>query len=600
MYKTIDLFAGCGGLSLGFEKAGFKILAAYDNWLPAVNVYRENFSHPIYTVDLSDKEVQEKIVEMKPDIIIGGPPCQDYSSAGHRDITLGRAALTLSYRDIILLARPKYFLMENVPEIRKYRILADIISDFQRAGYGLTQKALEASYYGVPQSRKRFFLIGGLGEPNDFLSVELEKRASEKPMTMRDYFGDSLGVDYYFRVPRSYNRRGIFSIDEPCQTIRGVDRPIPPGYPGHPSDPVPLGPNVRALTVKERSLVQTFPEEFVFSGTKTNLNQMIGNAVPVALAKAVAEALHEHIEKTSGKVLTGVDLFAGCGGMTLGFEKAGIDIIAAYDNWKPAIEIYEANFNHPIIDMDLFRPDAIESIKMFKPSIIIGGPPCQDFSIAGPRNQGKRANLTIRYAQIVSDIKPEWFVMENVYNIERMPVLPKALKIFKDAGYGITTKVLDASLCGVPQARKRFFAIGHLGDQDDFLKSILDSNLSDRHMTVRDYLGNKLNTQYYYMHPRSYNRRAVFSIDEPSATIRGVNRPIPETYKKHHADVADVASGQVRALTTKERSFIQTFPEDFMFPGNKTAVEQAIGNAVPVNLALFVAKAILEYINETY
>ena len=600
MYKTIDLFAGCGGLSLGFEKAGFKILAAYDNWLPAVNVYRENFSHPIYTVDLSDKEVQEKIVEMKPDIIIGGPPCQDYSSAGHRDITLGRAALTLSYRDIILLARPKYFLMENVPEIRKYRILADIISDFQRAGYGLTQKVLEASYYGVPQSRKRFFLIGGLGEPNDFLSVELEKRASEKPMTMRDYFGDSLGVDYYFRVPRSYNRRGIFSIDEPCQTIRGVDRPIPPGYPGHPSDPVPLGPNVRALTVKERSLVQTFPEEFVFSGTKTNLNQMIGNAVPVALAKAVAEALHEHIEKTSGKVLTGVDLFAGCGGMTLGFEKAGIDIIAAYDNWKPAIEIYEANFNHPIIDMDLFRPDAIESIKMFKPSIIIGGPPCQDFSIAGPRNQGKRANLTIRYAQIVSDIKPEWFVMENVYNIERMPVLPKALNIFKDAGYGITTKVLDASLCGVPQARKRFFAIGHLGDQDDFLKSILDSNLSDRHMTVRDYLGNKLNTQYYYMHPRSYNRRAVFSIDEPSATIRGVNRPIPETYKKHHADVADVASGQVRALTTKERSFIQTFPEDFMFQGNKTAVEQAIGNAVPVNLALFVAKAILEYINETY
>jgi len=133
--------------------------------------------------------------------------------------------------------------------------------------------------------------------------------------------------------------------------------------------------------------------------------------------------------------------------------------------------------------------------------------------------------------------------MENVYNIERMPVLPKALQIFKDVGYGVTTKVLDASLCGVPQARKRFFAIGHLGDKDGFLLEGLEANLADHQMTVRDYLGNKLHTQFYYMHPRSYNRRAVFSIDEPSATIRGVNRPIPETYTMHHGDAADVASG---------------------------------------------------------
>ncbi len=597
MYKTIDLFSGCGGLSLGFQEAGFQIIAAYDNWMPAVNVYRDNFNHPIYTDDLSDENVQKKISGMHPDVIIGGPPCQDYSSAGHRDITLGRAALTLSYRDIILLARPKYFLMENVPEIRKYKILADIVRDFRKAGYGLTQKVLEASYYNVPQARKRFFLIGGLGEQDDFLDVALDKRANDKPMTMRDYFGDSLGVDYYFRVPRSYSRRGIFSIDEPCQTIRGVDRPIPPGYPGHPADPVPLGPNVKALSVKERSMVQTFPESFKFSGNKTDMNQMIGNAVPVALAEAVAEALHEHIEKKSGPTLNGVDLFAGCGGMSLGFEKAGVDIVAAYDNWKPAVDIYEANFDHPIYQEDLFLPEVIDNIAAFKPSIIIGGPPCQDFSIAGPRNQGKRANLTIRYAEIVSKIKPEWFVMENVYNIERMSVLPKALQIFKDSGYGVTTKVLDASLCGVPQARKRFFAIGHLGDKDNFLMETLEKNLSDHHMTVRDYLGDKLHTQYYYMHPRSYNRRAVFSVDEPSATIRGVNRPIPETYKMHHADAADVASGQVRSLTTKERSYIQTFPEDFKFPGNKTAVEQAIGNAVPVNLASYVARAILEYID---
>ena len=93
MIKTVDLFSGCGGLSLGFERAGFQVIAAYDNWEPAVKVYRDNFSHPIYTDDLSDENVQNKIAEMHPDVIIGGPPCQDYSSAGHRDITLGRAAL---------------------------------------------------------------------------------------------------------------------------------------------------------------------------------------------------------------------------------------------------------------------------------------------------------------------------------------------------------------------------------------------------------------------------------------------------------------------------------------------------------------------------
>ena len=175
-----------------------------------------------------------------------------------------------------------------------------------------------------------------------------------------------------------------------------------------------------------------------------------------------------------------------------------------------------------------------------------------------------------------------------------MPVLPKATKIIKEAGYGITTRILNASYCGVPQARMRFFMVGHLGDSDGFLGELLDQRQSKTPMTVYDYLGDSLHTEFYYMHPRSYNRRAVFSIHEPSATIRGVNRPIPEGYKRHHADKADIADG-VRALTSKERSYIQTFPETFVFEGKKTDVEQAIGNAVPVKLAEYVANCILLY-----
>lgn len=291
-----------------------------------------------------------------------------------------------------------------------------------------------------------------------------------------------------------------------------------------------------------------------------------------------------------------VDLFAGCGGLSLGFQNAGFDVVAAFDRWDAAVEIYKANFDHPVFKADLYQDEEATKIANYKPDIIIGGPPCQDFSIAGARKRGVRANLTIRYAEIVREVRPSWFVMENVYNIERMDVLPEALSIFKKAGYGLTKRVLNASLCGVPQARKRFILVGHLGDVDDFLGNIMDSHLANKPMTVRDYLGDSLGTQYYYMHPRNFNRRGVFSIDEPAVTVRGTNRPIPPSYKRHHADKAGIDEG-VRALTYKERSYLQTFPEWFEFPGSKTNVEQAIGNAVPVKLGEYVANCINEYIS---
>ena len=205
---------------------------------------------------------------------------------------------------------------------------------------------------------------------------------------------------------------------------------------------------------------------------------------------------------------------------------------------------------------------------------------------------GKRANLTIRFGEIVSQVKPVWVVFENVYNIERFPTLPHLKEILTDAGYGISTRVIDASLCGVPQKRKRFFLIGKLNAKNGFFDDAIVANMSNTPMTVRDYLGDVLHTQFYYMHPRSYNRRAVFSIDEPSATIRGINRPIPKNYKKHPADKTDISDG-VRALTTRERGYLQTFPDTFLFPGAKTDVELAIGNAVPPALAKYIANSII-------
>jgi len=291
-----------------------------------------------------------------------------------------------------------------------------------------------------------------------------------------------------------------------------------------------------------------------------------------------------------------VDLFSGCGGMTLGFENAGFAVVAAFDNWKPAVEVYKANFKHPITQIDLNEDEALDLIQAEKPDVIVGGPPCQDFSIAGGRDfSGKRANLTLRFAEIVIDTKPKYFVMENVYNIQGTPVLSKVLEQFSEAGYGLTHGVFDASLMNVPQKRKRYFVIGELDGQNDGLRELIEKSMAKESLTVREYLGNKLETDFYYMHPRSYARRAVFSVDEPSATIRGVNRPIPQTYKFHNADAAK-SFDKIRALNSVERGLLQTFPEDFVFLGPKTSVEQMIGNAVPVNMANFIAQRLMEKI----
>lgn len=294
--RVVDLFCGCGGLSLGFQNAGFDIVAAFDNWPEAIAIYKKNFGHPIISRDLNDTTDISDIEKFSPDIIIGGPPCQDYSSAGHRDESLGRANLTISFAQIVTRIRPKYFLMENVPTIQKSEKLGIVLKMFQEAGYGLTQMVLDASKCGVPQKRKRFVVIGELNGKDGFLSDYLVNGQSSKSMTLRDYFGDSLGFEYYFRVPRSYSRRGIFSIDEPSMTIRGVDRPVPKGYTGHPGDPVPLTDDIRTLTYQERSWIQTFPKDFDWgTSSKTNLNQAIGNAVPVKLAEYIANSLKAYI-----------------------------------------------------------------------------------------------------------------------------------------------------------------------------------------------------------------------------------------------------------------------------------------------------------------
>ncbi len=294
--RTVDLFAGCGGLSLGFQIQGFDIVAAFELWTPAVMCYRANFTHPVFQADLSDTDsVIPQIRELHPDIIIGGPPCQDFSHAGKR-VESSRAELTSSFAHIVSNVHPQCFVMENVDRARNSNAYAAARDEFHQAGYGLTEIVLDASKCGTPQKRKRFICFGCLGMEDGFAFDSFESRLAEKPLTLREYFGDTLSFNYYYRHPRNYSRRAIFSIDEPAPTMRGVNRPIPKGYPGHRNDACPVSPDVHVLTTSERALIQTFPADFTWIGNKTDVEQMIGNAVPVNLSQYVAQIVKLFME----------------------------------------------------------------------------------------------------------------------------------------------------------------------------------------------------------------------------------------------------------------------------------------------------------------
>ena len=308
--KCIDLFSGCGGLSLGFEKAGFEVVAAFDKWQPVADVYKENFKHPIKIIDLKDEiAARKELKQYNFDMIMGGPPCQDFSSAGKRDLNGGRADLTYHFANIVCKLKPEWFMMENVAQIKKSHILKEIVEQFTDNGYGLSAVILDASYCGVPQARKRFFLMGHLNDKHNQLVEVFKNKQSKKPMTIKDYLGDSLNLQYYYRHPRNYSRRGVFSIDEPSPTVRGVNRPVPAGYKINSCDPKGIDlKKIRPLTTIERSYIQTFPKSFKFPGTKTNLDQMIGNAVPVNLGKFVANRIKDYIKNGPQKDITLFDL----------------------------------------------------------------------------------------------------------------------------------------------------------------------------------------------------------------------------------------------------------------------------------------------------
>jgi DNA (cytosine-5)-methyltransferase 1 len=164
-YTVVDLFSGCGGLSSGFNAAGFRIIAAYDLWEAAIDTYQKNFNHDAFCLPL---DYDSKIPNA--DVIIGGPPCQGFSSAGLRRQGDHRNTLVSVFASLILRVRPMAFVFENVEGFLtgcEGHYVLELLNPLIEAGYRIHLKKINASNYGVPQHRKRVLAIGGLGwEPS--------------------------------------------------------------------------------------------------------------------------------------------------------------------------------------------------------------------------------------------------------------------------------------------------------------------------------------------------------------------------------------------------------------------------------------------------
>lgn len=270
-------------MSMGLRNAGFDLIQAYDNWQPAIDTYCKNIGHHIWNHDLNDiVGVGSMIARLQPDMIAGGPPCQDYTIAGPR-VEGENANMTKAFAMFVSVARPQWFLMENVEQARKSKAWAEARALLVRAGYGLTEAKLDASYYGVPQARKRLFVIGRIGERHGFLTSALMTSRSNKQTVLSDVFGTECPP--MFISPRFNRNKAVWQASEPAPTLIASSwRPIPPNR------VVPEG--TIAPTLAQMGQIQGFPIDWQWRGSsKHECMKLIANAVPVALAETIGQVI---------------------------------------------------------------------------------------------------------------------------------------------------------------------------------------------------------------------------------------------------------------------------------------------------------------------
>lgn len=329
-YSVVSLFSGCGGLDLGFlggfscfagenkiefESNPYDIIWANDFYRPAYESYTKHFPHHIEYGDITQID---KFTIPTGNVVIGGFPCQDFSISGKQGgLNTARGNLYLQMLEVVRIQKPVAFLAENVKNILSPMIVDDkgtraidrIRSDFESLGYDVQVNLVYAPDYGIPQRRWRVIIVGIDKAKNR--SFQMPK-AHHPFMTAKQAIDDLWGKEQdlsiqnhsqmslaKFKPPRRNGNQGNYQVraDQPSQTIRSEHHMnIQAHYRTYKEDE-PLNRDYwRRLTVRECARLQTFPDDFWFSGSKSDAYRTVGNAVPPMLGWYMARALYWALE----------------------------------------------------------------------------------------------------------------------------------------------------------------------------------------------------------------------------------------------------------------------------------------------------------------
>lgn len=348
--NVIDLFCGAGGLSYGFEQAGFRVALGIDNDKMALETFKANHKNSqIICGDITQISYQKDIKPLldgkKIDVIVGGPPCQGFSLSGPRNFNDPRNKLYLSYIRLVSEIQPKAFVIENVPgliSLFQGKVKDRIIESFRKLGYTVQYQILCAADYGVPQNRKRVFFVG-LKKGTNMFAFPKAQLSPNDYITCADAIGDLPSLQLpngriiygeeqqkYATPPRSdyqkimranstvvRNHIGSIPIEKTRQMIALVPegknyKALPEKYRGiykyhealtrynskKPSPTINTGHRShfhykynRIPTVRESARLQSFPDDFIFYGNKSQQYRQVGNAVPPMLGLIVAKQL---------------------------------------------------------------------------------------------------------------------------------------------------------------------------------------------------------------------------------------------------------------------------------------------------------------------
>lgn len=332
--NVISLFSGCGGLDLGFKKAGFNIPVANEFDKNIYETYKIN--HPdTFLIEEDIRNIKsddfKSLVDGTIDGLIGGPPCQSWSEAGSlRGIDDERGKLFYDYIRILKELQPKFFLAENVKGMlskRHEKVVQNIIDLFSDAGYNVSMTLVNAKDYGVAEERKRVFFIGFRNDLNiDFQFPKGSTVDDNKKIKLRDVIWDlkDTAVPAYeknYHNPNAINNNEYFigsyssmfmsrnrvkSWDEQAYTVQASGRQCQL----HPQAPkmIKFDTNdyrfvkdkehlYRRMTVREIARIQGFPDDFQFIYKNiNNAYKMIGNAVPVNLSYEIAMSIRKYLE----------------------------------------------------------------------------------------------------------------------------------------------------------------------------------------------------------------------------------------------------------------------------------------------------------------